>query len=307
MARAVEARARRRSRRCRSGRIRSAALSAPDRRRAARAPRRRRRRSARRCRSAIARSSALASLCSRIAIKRPPLLDEAAIAGGIGASKPSATTSAPEAELGAHRRQRGRLDERSVGVDDQNVVVAALKAIARGQNRIGGAPALALDRILSPPAQLSALRRQRRRRPVRRRQRRRPSRPWAPKRAREPASSGPRSHAELSGAPIACAPPRRRRAQSSGSGEHWSSWDVCSLLEGRPRRRHGCSDLDLKDTPTPLSPLPGAVSSRDLSPHQRHFASTTKSVSLRRKKRYTTEPPRTERAELQRVFLRLAG
>jgi hypothetical protein len=43
---------------------------------------------------------------------------------------------------------------------------------------------------------------------------------------------------------------------------------------------------------------------RDLNPHQRHFAEVTKSVSLRRKKRYTTEKPRTERA---RVAARFSG
>jgi hypothetical protein len=37
-------------------------------------------------------------------------------------------------------------------------------------------------------------------------------------------------------------------------------------------------------------------------PHQRHFAVATKSVSLRRKKRYTTARPRTERAGLAPCF-----
>jgi hypothetical protein len=42
-------------------------------------------------------------------------------------------------------------------------------------------------------------------------------------------------------------------------------------------------------------------------PHQRHFAAGDKSVSLRRKKRYTTETPRTERAGLATRFSRPHG
>src|SRR5271170_2905141 len=48
----------------------------------------------------------------------------------------------------------------------------------------------------------------------------------------------------------------------------------------------------------PISPLATAVSSRDPALHRPHFALKAKCVSLRRKKRYTTNSPGTERAGL---------
>ena len=72
-------------------------------------------------------------------------LDEAAITGWIGGLKAQRHDFHARSELGAHRRKRRGLDQRSVGVEDENVVITALNLIARRQDRVGGAPALTLD------------------------------------------------------------------------------------------------------------------------------------------------------------------
>jgi hypothetical protein len=75
----------------------------------------------------------------------PVALDEAAIACRIGGLKSQRRHVRARGQFRPHRRQRRGLDQRNVGIDDENVVVAALDLIARRQNRVGGAPAFTLD------------------------------------------------------------------------------------------------------------------------------------------------------------------
>ena len=75
----------------------------------------------------------------------PVALDEAAIAGWIGGLESQRHDFHARSELRKHRRQCRGLDQRSVSVEDENVVITALNLIAGRQNRVGGAPALTLD------------------------------------------------------------------------------------------------------------------------------------------------------------------
>src|ERR1700677_3573213 len=72
-------------------------------------------------------------------------LNEAAVAGRIGSLESQRHDSHARSEFRTHRRQRRGLDQRSVGIEDENVVITALDLIARRQDGVGGAPALVLD------------------------------------------------------------------------------------------------------------------------------------------------------------------
>ena len=121
------------------------------------------------------------------------------------------------------------------------------------------------------------------------------------RRARAPASTGPRAHAGPWAWPSACARLRRRRARWSDSGGGQRSWPFAFFIKAGAKRRSAATNRPRIDHARNI-----VLGERGFHPRRegrrRHFVSETKCVSLRRKKRYTTETPRTERAGLATRF-----
>ena len=78
----------------------------------------------------------------------PIPLDEPAVAGRIGGREAECDEVRAVREAGPKRGERRAANQRNVRVSDDDVVVAARDRLPRGQNRIGGAPPLALDEDL---------------------------------------------------------------------------------------------------------------------------------------------------------------
>src|SRR5271169_6660635 len=73
-------------------------------------------------------------------------LDKAAVTGWIGGLESQRHDFHARSELRTHRFKRRGLDQRGVGIEDENIIITALNLIARRQNGVGGATALPLDR-----------------------------------------------------------------------------------------------------------------------------------------------------------------
>ena len=80
----------------------------------------------------------------------PVALDEPAVAGRIGGPESQRDHIGALSKLRAHRRERCAPDERNVGVNDDNVVVAARNLLAGREHGMGRPPPLALNRDFRP-------------------------------------------------------------------------------------------------------------------------------------------------------------
>ena len=70
-------------------------------------------------------------------------IDQPPVAGRIAGLEAQRGHIRASGELGPQRREGCGLDERNIGVDDENVVVALRNLPARRENGVGGAPPLA--------------------------------------------------------------------------------------------------------------------------------------------------------------------
>src|ERR1700677_2387465 len=230
---------------------------------------------------------------------------EAAVAGRIGSLESQRHDSHARSEFRTHRRQRRGLDQRSVGIEDENIVITALDLIARRQNGVGGATALTLDCDLRLWRGSQCFR----------------CDPVAVRSdddgdvARRPLTDGREDVRKHRAARklVQDFGPGRTHAQALAGGKHdgqraaggGAHADVCSPSTGISEEARALR-IPLSSLRAPLSPRASPVSSPQRSQDRRDFTAATKSVSLRRKKRYTTGWPGTERAWLRRVSF-LAG
>ena len=217
----------------------------------------------------------------------PVALDQPAVAGRIGGLEAKRDHTRALGQPGAQRRQRCRLDERNIGVGDENVVVALRDLPTRRENGVGGASSFALNDDFRPRRDFQRL---------------------GGRRCRDPARQPRRSSlaAPSSTAESVCASIERPASscRTLGRTERMRTPSPAASTMVRQRRALALMALLSHQGAVPEARLGGAESPQDrparniaaahrsFQPQRRAIEAVSprgaKCVSLRRKKRYTT-------------------